>query len=258
MTDATTHFPALEPASPAGPDRREGWTFARWLTAITLVFATQVGLIFLLGEKNAPLPRAVHNVPLLKLANNADEQFALNDPTLFAMPNPKDFAFAAWNKMTEPEQPSFRWTEPPRWLPFSMNGLGATFGRFMQTNFPASQPFNFRPVPELDTPTMPAEPVVAENSTMRIEGKLALRQLPAQISLTNWPYADVLAPCVVQVLVDPAGNVISAVLLKSCDYPDADSKALEVVRTLRFMPATSPALGRVLFHWQTVPPSASP
>ena len=100
---------------------------------------------------------------------------------------------------------------------------------------------------------------------MQIEGTLAQRQLPSEISLTNWPCANVIAPSKVQVLVDAAGNVVSTVLLPpdsgftaTDQYDKADQRALEIARTLRFTPAASTVLGRVIFNWQTVPPAASP
>ncbi len=258
MNHAPADSPALEPAE---LKHGEGWTRTRWLAVIALVFATQVALIFLLGEKNAAVPRAVLNVPTLKLANPADELLALDNPTLFVLPSPKDFA-AAWLKMPEPEPPSFRWTEPPRWLPLPADGLGAAFGRLMQTNSFPSQPFVFKPAAEWTAPASPVEPAPAQNSTMHIEGGLAQRQLPSEISLTNWPYADVLPPCVVQVLVDPAGNVVSAVVLPpennleaTSHYLAADQRALEIARTLRFTPAANLTIGRVIFNWQTVPPT---
>ena len=256
MTDAPANSPALEPAAPS-----EGWSRSRLFTVIVLVAAAQVALLFVFGEKKEILPRAVLNVPMLKLADTTGEPLellALENPTLFVLPNPKDFASALWLKTyTNPPQ-NFRWTEPPRWLPLSADGLGAAFSRLVQTDSLTDQLFSFRPVPELTTPTMPDEPAPAQNSTIRIRGGLAQRLLPSKISLTNWPYADVLAPCVVQVLVDPPGNVVSTVLLKSSTYKDADDKALELVRALRFTPAANLAFGRVIFNWQTVPPTASP
>ncbi len=255
MNDGTANSPALELA---GSKRSEGWTPARWFVVITLVFAVQVALIFLLGEKKENAPRLVVNVPTLTLANDADELLALNDPTLFALPHQRDFAAAVWLKRHANTPPDFRWTEPPRWLPLSAGGLGAAFGQFMQTNFLASYSFDFKPVAELSTPTLPVEPALAQNSTMRIEGELAQRQLPSEISLTDWPFADVLAPCVVQVLVDAAGNVVSTVVVESSSYKDADDKALELARTLRFTPSLRPTFGRIDFNWHTVPTPASP
>ena len=83
---------------------------------------------------------------------------ALNDPTLFVLPHQRDFASAVWLKLPEVKQPSFCWTEPPRWLPLPADKLGATFDQFMQTNSFASYPLNFKPVAELSPPTLPLEP----------------------------------------------------------------------------------------------------
>jgi len=251
MSNAPANSPALELA---GPKHSEGWTPARWLAVIALVFATHVALIFLFGAKKEIIPPAVTNVPTLALATDSDELLALNDPTLFALPHQRDFASAVCLKMPDVKQPSFRWTESPRWLPLSAGGLGAAFGQFMQTNFPASYSFDFKPVADLSTPTLPVEPALAQNSTMQIEGELAQRQLPSEISLTNWPFADVLSPCVVQVLVDAAGNVVSTVLLTSSGYDAADQRALELARALRFTPSPSLTFGRIIFNWHTVPP----
>lgn len=229
------------------------------------IFAVHIALIFLSGEKKAVVPRAVTNVPKLQLANEADELLALNDPTLFALPSSKDFAVAGAFKLPEVKPPLFRWTEPPRWLPLSADGLGTALGQFMQTNFLAGPSFDFKPAPQLSSPVLPAETLLAENSTVRLEGELAQRQLPSEISLTNWPYANVIAPSIVQLLVDPAGHVISAVLLPpgggfgSADqYSAADQRALELARNARFAPATRSTVGRMIFNWHTVPPTNEP
>jgi hypothetical protein len=237
------------------------WSRLRWLTVIALVFATHVALVFLFGEKKEIVPRSITNAPALTLANDSDELLALNDPTLFALPHQRDFASAGWQKILAIKPPAFRYTEAPQPLPFSANGLGAMFGPFMRTNFFASQPPDFKPVAELNTPTLPVEPAHAQNSTMQVEGELAQRQLSSPISLTNWPYADVIAPSRVQVLVDASGNVVSTVLLPPADgftaadhFSEADQRAREIVRALRFTPASHLTFGRIIFKWQTVPP----
>ncbi len=249
----------------AGSNSGQGWSSTCWFVIITFIFAVHVALIFLSGEKKAVVPRAVTNVPTLQLANETDELLALNDPTLFALPGPKDFAVAGAFRLPDVKPPLFRWTESPRWLPLSTAGLGTALGQFMQTNYPASPSFNFKPVPLLSSPALPAEPLLVENSTLRLEGELVQRQLPLENNLTNWPYANVIAPSVVQLLVDAAGNVISAVLLPpgggfgSADqYPPADQQALELARTMHFAPATRPTVGRLIFNWHTVPPAAAP
>jgi hypothetical protein len=266
MNEAPANSPALELAESHPATAGERWTSARWLTVIALVFATHIALIFLFGEKKEIVPRAATYVPTLTVANNSDELLALNDPTLFALPQQRDFASASWLNISPMKPPKFSWTEPPQPLKLpSANSLGMAFGQFMQTNFFASQPLDFRPAVELSTPTLPVETAPAQNSTMQIESELAQRQLPSEISLTNWPYADVIAPSKVQVLVDAAGNVVSTVLLPPDNgftaadyYAAADQRALELARALRFAPSSSTTFGRIIFNWHTVPPTASP
>jgi hypothetical protein len=80
--------------------------------------------------------------------------------------------------------------------------------------------------------------------------------------LPSWPYADVIAPSRVQVLVNGAGEVVSAVLLPS-DIPgevqdaDADQRALELARAARFATAPGLTVGRLIFDWCTVAPAAT-
>jgi TonB family protein len=257
MNEAAANPSAL----PSDRPPTENWPRSRWFTVIVLAFAAHVGFILTFGENKPVVPRAVTDIPALRLASSADELPALADPTLFALPHQHDFAAAGCLNTPEVKPPSFRWTEPPRWLPLSGDNLGAAFGEFVQTNLFAENPLDFKPAPELSKPTLPPEPLPAQNSTMQIEGELAQRELPSQISLTNWPYADVIAPCVAQVFVDPAGNVVSTVILSPSGYDAADQRALELARTLRFAPAPQPTVGKIIFNWHTVPvvpPTASP
>jgi hypothetical protein len=252
-------------AAPETPPRREPqgkglWTRGRWLTLIALVFAAHVALLFVFGGRKQIVPRAVINVPTLELADDSSEWLALNDPTLFALPHQKDFASAIGLQTAALTQPSFRWTEPLRWLPLSADELGLAFNQFMQTNHFASFELQLEPPLKLSAPGLPIEPALAQNSTLRVEGELAQRQLPSQINLTNWPYANVIAPSVVQVLVDAAGNVVSIVLLPpdsgfaaADQYEKADQRALELARAARFAPSSRLTVGRMIFNWHTVP-----
>jgi hypothetical protein len=74
----------------------------------------------------------------------------------------------------------------------------------------------------------------------------------------------VVAPSVVQALVDAAGNVVSTVLLPSengleaAGHDDAaDQRALELAGTLRFAPSSRLTFGKLIFNWHTVPPAAT-
>jgi hypothetical protein len=249
---------------PAAPkSQSEGWSRQRWLISIAIVFAVQVAIIFALGEKKFPPPRAVANVPQLTLADSSSELIALDDPTLFALPHANDFASASWDEITNVTQPSFRWTEPPGELqsPADEN-LGAIFTRFMQTNQFAAPLLDFKPEPKLSEPVLPLLPAFAENSALRIAGELAQRKWLNPVNLTNWPYADVIAPSRVQVLVDVDGAVVSAVLLPpdnpgETHYDFADQCALEFARAARFAPALRLTVGQLIFNWRTVAPPAT-
>jgi hypothetical protein len=257
---AGKNFPGSDWPSELKYDTR--WTRSRWLMVFAFIFATQVALIFLFGQKKPVVPRTVKNIPTVKLANAGDELLALNDPTLFALPHPQDFASAKMLAMPGAKPPSFRWTEPPRWLPLATAGLGAALNRFTETNF--SHPLDFKPASRSSAPAFPILPL-PQNSTLQIEGELAQRQLPSAISLTNWPYANVIAPSLIQVLAGPMGNVISTVLLPpgsgyttADQYEAADERALELARSLHFKPAPHVTVGEIIFNWHTVPPPASP
>lgn len=261
MNEAVASSPAPELA---GPERRESWSRQRWWTLIALVFAAHVALIFFFGTRKSVLPRALTNVPQLQLADSAAEWVALDDPTLFALPNVRDFSANVWLQMPVVKQPAFRWTEKPRWLPLAAENLGAIFSQFMQTNQFATASFEYKPSPELSAPKLPLEPALPQASTLQITGDLAPRAWLNETNLPPLPGSDVIAPSRVQVLVDEAGNVVSAVMLPSDDPLEAagradvgETKALDLARTLRFAPASRMAFGELIFNWHTVPMTAT-
>jgi hypothetical protein len=234
------------------------------LTLIALVFAAHVLLLFAFGGRKPAVPRAVTNVPTLNLADNSSEWLALNDPTLFVLPHQKDFASAIWLPVPALKPPSFRWTELPRWLSLSADKLGLAFNQFMQTNRFTGFELQLKPPVKLSTPGLPVESARAQTSTLQIQDDLAQRRLLDPINLPSWPYANVIAPSRVQLLVNEAGDVISAVLLPpdsgftaADQYDQADQRALELARTARFAPSSRLTVGRMLFNWHTVPPPAT-
>jgi TonB family protein len=253
MNDAPADSPAAGLAAPK-PAGAGGWSRRRWLTLIALVFAAQVGFIFALGERHFAPPRIAAHVPALKLADNSDELIALDNPTLFALPNAGNFKSGF--HLVAPPSP-FRWTEAPQWLPPVAESFGAIFTRFMQTNRFAAPSLDFKPQPELSEPTLPVESAPAPDSTLQITGDLAQRRLLAEINLPSLPCGDVLRPGKVQALVDAAGSVISVALLESSGLELADSNALTIARTARFAPSSRLTVGQMIFNWRTVPPPAT-
>jgi len=248
---------------PAGPERGEGWSRRRWLLLIALVFAAQLAVIFELGEKQFPPPRAVENVPHLTLADNSSELLALDDPTLFVLPHTNDFTSVVWLKTYTNRAPDFRWPEPPGELlsPAGEN-LGAVFARFMQTNVFAQFSSDFKPPAKLSEPVLPLPPMFADASTLQITGDLAQRKLLTPENLPSWPSPDAIAPSKVQVLADAAGAVVSAVLFPpenrdAVQSDPANRRALELARATRFAPSSGLTVGQLIFNWRTVPPTAT-
>jgi len=260
--------PGREPPGqrrPAGPKPSgQRWPLSHWLILIALVCAAHVALLFMFGTRKQIVPRAVAAAPTFKLAGGPEELLALNDPTLFALPHAGDFVTGIWSQAPVTTSPSFRWTEPPRWLPLSADELMTVFNRFMQTNRVAGFAPPLKPPVKLSTPAHSIEPALAQVSTMRVEGDLTKRRLLTSMNLTNWPYADVIAPSIVQLLVNEAGDVVSAIVLPSDNslealshYDAADQRALELARAARFTPAPRLAIGQMIFTWHTVPPPAT-
>jgi len=264
MNSASAESP---PAGLAGtvPPRQEpagnaSWTLGRWLMFIALIYAAHVILLFAFGARKEIVPRPVTNVPALELADDAGEWVALNNPTLFALPHPGDFASAIRRQTPDSQQPSFHWTEPPGWLPLPAREPGTIFNQFMQTNRFAGLELQLKPPLKFSAPEAPGEPVLAQTSALLIQGDVARRPLLSQIDVPSLPYNDVIAPSTVQVVVDNAGNVVSAVLLPSDNFleaaghfDDADRRALELARAARFAPAPQLSIGRLIFNWHSVP-----
>ena len=250
------------PAAMAAPNSTgKSGSPLRWLILVALVLLAHLALIFIFGAKKPIVPRAATNAPQLQLANDNETFLALNNPTLFALPNAHDFASDLWRQMPVVPPPSLRYTEPPRWLPLAEKHLGATFSRFMATNIFAALPLDFQPPPKFSEPVLPIEPALPRQSTLRIFGALARRPLLAPPHLPSLPYNDVIAPSKIQVLVAPSGDVISAVVLPSDNFLEAagradigDTTALKIAGALRFAPAPELTLGQLFFDWRTVPP----
>jgi len=264
-------------AAPTGPPTRK-WTWVRWLIAIAVVLIAHLALIYVFGSYKVITPLPVKNASTLELAGgNSSDWLSLNNATLFALPDPNGFAGQMWTELPPfPFRPQ-KWTEEPQWLDVPSNELVASFTDYVQTNTFAGVHFEFNLPPPLTVPAINQESPFDTNSTLQVVGEVGKRGMLGQMNLPLWPYADVIAPSVVQVLVDAAGNVVSAVLLPAENFseqspvrnPDADQYAVRLARTARFAPlapgaaslssdpASHLAMGRLVFNWQTVPVTAT-
>lgn len=242
----------MNTASAELPPRVQSWPRRKIYLFIALAAILHVALVFVFGTKMPVTPRAVGRVPQLRIANDRDELIALTDPTLFALPHANDFITAIWSRSPEVQTNSFRWQEPPGELAQPEN-LGAAFITFMQTNRFAESPLNFKPEPKLTEAPLEDTDILPQATTLKLSANLAQRRQINIIPLPSLPVNDVLEPGKVQVLVDAAGNVTSAVLLESSANPQADQNALQLATQLRFAPAARLTLGEITFRWHTVP-----
>jgi TonB family protein len=247
--------PAEPPPFVAAPPAA-GWGWKKFLLVSLLAIVVHLAFVFLLGAKKQILPRAVKNVPVFHLADNAGELVRLTDPTLFALPHTEDFPASVQVGTPTVTVAEFR---RPETLPFLTNNparLGAMFNVFMQTNQTERTTLKFKPEPELAAPAINLEPVLPQNSSWLLAGALAGRRVLNDISVPPPAVNDVLAPSRVQLLVSPDGNIVSAVLLEASGLDAADQSALALARTLRFAPADKLAFGEIIFTWHTVPATA--
>jgi hypothetical protein len=248
--------------TPPAPNIR--WTWRKIMLLIVLALVVHIALIFFFGTKKQIVPRQVTKVPRLQLAGDADPLVALVNPALFALPNSKDFGSAIWLGFPRVTPPSFRWNEQPQWLPLDTEILGATFQQSAQTNVVTEIQLEVKPPPEVSATPRSIGSAMPESSTLKILGNLAQRFLPGPDRLPSLPFTSVIPPSKIQVLVDTAGNVVSAVLLPLTDGVEAgercdpaDQRALEIARQLRFTTARQLTLGEIIFKWHTVPMPAN-
>jgi len=242
------------------------WRIGRWGALITLVFTVQLGLIYELGKPHPLPPPATDLPPSLSLfAPGTADVLALNDPTLFALPNRENFSGPAWLSIQEPEPPVI--TEAAPWLALAQDQLGAELQNYLATNRPTDAPLFEKSDFRFKQPPVPNIQPLTTTSTLRLTGELARRRLLKPPSLPSWPSADVLTNTVVEVLVTADGKPLPPVLyVPASGSAEADRYAMREVRGARFEPllVTNPAdplaglmRGQFVFEWQTVPLTAT-
>lgn len=247
------------------------WSRRRWWTTIAVFFGAQVALVFWLNDRSPARPRQPEAVPTFRFAiTRSGERLALEDPTLYALPHVQGFSGDAWLKFAPVRFNAADWSESARFLPQDSQELGLRFRDFIGTNSPPPFPAIASLRPErMYTGNFAAAPPPAA-SRLRVEGDLAKRRLLLVPELQVWTNTDLLTNSVVQLLVDPQGNPVSAALLRPGLIPspkqeEANQRALELARATRFEPVRAGlSIGVLIFEWQTIPvastnrPAAAP
>jgi len=239
------------------------------ITVSIVAFAVQVGLIYWTSDRKPYHPRTAIERPAVQLAALAhNELLALNDPTIFSRAHAEGFSGPAWLSIRVDLNDTDTNAAPQQWLALASVQLGENFRDYIRTNSTATLPLAFRPHPELtQLGAIPAS-TMATASFVELKDALAARSLATPLPLPSQTNADILQTSEVQLLVDSEGNSISAVLLKSSGLKTADQFAVRLALNAQFKPAhnapssnsdesNKSVLGRMIFHWYTVPAPAS-
>jgi TonB family protein len=245
-------------------DEVRPWSSRRWCGMVGLIFGVQLGLIFWLGSASPIRQQPAAPGFTFKLAGSASaELLALHDPTLFVLPHPRRASAPVWPPV--PEFRPFSWPEPTNYLLLSVDRLGVSFSRFMETNVFGSVPSPARHLPALTRFEVPARPITADHSTVELEWDQAPRRLLTPLELRSWESPEMLSNSVVQIVVSPEGMPASVVLLSGSGSKAADEEALSQANAARFEPLpgdpweTAPSLaaqlswGRMIFRWHSLP-----
>jgi hypothetical protein len=212
-----------------------------------------------------PLP-----APPVRLAGlTAQEELAIYNPTLFALPSVHGFSGKAWLTPPVVQFESSPWSEPTDWLGVTPAELGSTFTRLAEIGSYQSLPLPGAPKPEPDVPRTEPSRAWPGKSIMILEGFEDWRLDPAP-ELPSWHYNDILTNTVVSVLVNNEGQVFSAAIVSTNGYKPADTYALQQARTAKFRrikgsqqaassnPDGPLTWGNIIFEWHTLPPTNAP
>ena len=153
----------------------DDWTPRQWSWAVGLIWGGQLLLVLLLSDRVPITPRTARETTTFSLALDSISNARLNDPlwvddpTLYALANPRGFSGRAWLALPSLEHPLAGWTEPPGWLAATSTQWGRAFFGFVATN--ATVPFRLadKPAPQLTELAIVPEPMLLK-STLRVEG----------------------------------------------------------------------------------------
>jgi hypothetical protein len=237
----------------------------RFLAVAGVLFVLQAGLIFLFGDHSRPQqPPAGPSVRFRAFSapmseDQLLEQFFAGDPAVFPLPNVHGFSGRGWlNQPPITCQPENQ-LEPPAWLNLDASRLAANFPALPSNPEPFASALGEQQARHLEPwPVFLPPETISIQSVFRLEGGLVDRLLGAPPSLLVWTNAQPLRKTVVQIAVNPAGEIIAARLNELSDLAEADADALAKARNLRFSPRATRVTqwGEAVFQWQTTAPAA--
>jgi hypothetical protein len=258
------------------------WSRGRFLAVVGVLFVLQAGLIFLFGDRSrplAPLSSASARFRALDASVSEDQllrQYFVGDPAVFPLPNPHGFSGRGWLSQRPPVYQAETNLELPICLdldmarlqtnflvlPTSLSGFVLSLVSGLGTNFPAL-PSSSEPMlsglaepqarQEEPLPVFLSAEIIPTQSVFRLDGSLSDRLVGAAPALRSWPSDKLLNKTVVQIGVDPLGEVVATSLEANSGLAEADTQAVATARALRFRPTPSAGThwGEAVFRWQT-------
>jgi hypothetical protein len=236
-----------------------GWGAGRWLGMVLGLAALLAGSVggltrwpTLPPAVSAPHPDYVFAVATG--ADQADDQ-GLPDPTSFALGDPHGFSGAAARQLPRDPYTLAEFKAVPLWL--APDSEGQRLGQ--PVALAAVQPRPDRlAVPTLPLSVQPA-PLVSVTNRIVTEASLADRPL-IRVATLPPPVGEVLQATVVEVGVNPWGQVVAARVVGLSGSPSTDRAALEASRGALFAPLpqrlkaadavlTDLQWGRLIFNW---------
>lgn len=246
------------------------WSHQRLILTIAGVFIAQLAVIWVLGERADIKPGRTQpfKIQLSGLEGLAISTVpACDDPTLFALPQPRGFSGQAWLHVPDQVHPYHEWTAQPFWLALNTGGLGLDFENYLQNLSPLGESLVDKPEPQLYPVDSGIDDLLPNASQLLVGGDLSTRPILSQPAIPDWPVLEILSATVLQVAVSADGFVFTAAVVSESGSKAADQKALELVRGLRFKPLTCEtgknqaaagvSFGQLIFQWR-ISPTATP
>jgi TonB family protein len=235
----------------------------RQLGVVVAIVAVQAGFILWVSEREVVARRDSVPVSGMRLGERRD-QVTIADPALLALPSGNSFAGEGWRQASDPRYESQPWDEPQRWLAAREAPLGRLFLEARRPEIGRGLTAE-KPVPELARREV-GTVRLAGGTTVELEGGFGGMELMEPVKAPSVTHSNILGETVVQVVVHPEGQVLSAIVLKSSGLRSVDGEALGLARRARFRPKRvgdmegggvevelerSLVVGRMIFRWWT-------
>jgi hypothetical protein len=252
--------PQISRASSPNPETR-GWSASRWLALIVAFFVLQMGFVYLVADRSAARPYLkkphliARTLPGVLTEDRVSQSFFTSDPLLFPLASQHGFSGSGWMSINRPSYDLPNEIEPPQWLVLRTQSLG----RVAPSEPKADLPFELgqQSTPQIEALPVFVPPVLAQtNSIVRVDGELRKRAIGLPSILPPLPSLKVLSNSVIDIAVNGAGEVVSSRLASPSDSKEADRRALQSARLLRFRPLNAVGIlwGQAIFEWATVEP----